>query len=525
MAAREPVEDTHDGASPGAQVAAAGAWGMGGRAVLLIGNCVAAPFTIRLLGPSAYGLWALLLTILGWGYYADAGMATASTKIGADCVAHGDDQAEVAVVWTALGLTSVITTAVVVVLALGAPFLLSHLMHVHTSLLSSAVVALRVTCAVLLVQAIAGVLNTPPLIRLQLRRYTMVTTTANLVTVAGVPIALAIFSGGVLTASTVLLASAFVTVLGVIRLAIAFQPAVRHPRFNKQVMRQLLSYGGATTIGGLATIPLTSAERFFLASNHSTSTVAYFAVAVTLATTIQVIPEQMLVPLVPGMATLAASGRLAELKSVYRQALAGMFLVLTPVAILLALVAHPFLSLWAGPLYGLHSTGPFLVAIIGVWFNAFAWVPISYLQSSGRPKLFAYLEMAEIPFYLAGAWFFTERFGAMGAAIVWSARFGLDAIMLSFIVWRIGGLPAIPLSNRRFRSLFAPAVLGGASALAATVSHGLVLRISCAGALGAAYTVVAWQLVLSRGERDALIRMLVAIVRPGPRPRHARRAV
>jgi O-antigen/teichoic acid export membrane protein len=524
MVGREPSDDTHDRAT-GAQVATAGAWGMGGRAVLLIGNCVAAPFTIRLLGPSAYGLWALLLTILGWGYYADAGMGTASTKIGAECVAHGDDQGEVAVVWTALALTSVIATAVAVALALGAPFLLAHLVHVHASLLRSAVVALRVTCAVLLVQAIAGVLNTPPLIRLQLRRYTMVTTTANFVAVAGIPIALAIFSGGVLTASTVLLASALVTVFGVIRLALAFQPAVRHPRFTKQAMRQLLAYGGATTIGGLATIPLTSAERFFLASNHSTSTVAYFAVAATLATTIQVLPEQLLTPLVPAMATLAASGRLAGLRSVYRQALAGLFLVLTPVAILLALVAQPFLTLWAGPLYGLHSTGPFLVALIGAWFNAFAWVPISYLQSSGRPKLFAYLEMAELPFYLTGAWFFTERYGAMGAAVVWSARFGLDAIMLSVIVWRIGGLPAIPLSERRFRALLAPAVLGAASALAATCCHGLLLRISCAGVLGAAYTVVAWQFVLSRGERDAVIRMVIAMLRPGRRPRHALRKV
>ena len=524
MAATEPLDDRRESASPGAQVAAAGAWGMGGRAILLIGNFVATPFTIRLLGPPAYGLWALLQTILGWGFYADAGMGTASTKLGAGCYARRDDKGEGSVVWTALGLTSVITTTVAVALAVGAPYLLVHLVHVHTRLLSSAIVALRVTCAILLLQAVAGILNTPPLIRLQLRRYTMVTTTANLVAIAGVPIALAIFAGGVLTASTVLLASSFVTVFGVLRLAISYQPAVRHPSFDKRVMRQLLSYGGATTIGGLATIPLTSAERFFLAANHSTSTVAYFAVAATLATTIQVLPEQLSAPLVPAMATLEASGRMAELRALYHQALAAMFLVLTPVAILLALVAHPFLSLWAGALYGLHSTGPFLLALLGVWLNSFSWVPFSYLQASGRPRLFAYIEIAELPFYLVGAWFLTARFGAMGAAIVWSARFGIDVILLLFVVGRKAGFPMVPLSDRRIRSVCAPALLGIVSAAVAVVSHGLVIRVLCAGVLGAVYCIAAWRLVLSRNERASVLGMTIDRLRGSPRPRHARRS-
>lgn len=78
----EPVSVTLT--SSAAQVAAAGVWGLGGRVVTLIVALVATPFVIRLLGPSRYGLWALLQTSLTWAALADVGMGTASTKFGAE---------------------------------------------------------------------------------------------------------------------------------------------------------------------------------------------------------------------------------------------------------------------------------------------------------------------------------------------------------------------------------------------------------------------------------------------------------
>jgi hypothetical protein len=64
-------------------------------------------------------------------------------------------------------------------------------------------------------------------------------------------------------------------------LAVRLQPALVHPRFDRAVFRRLLSYGGALTVAGLALVPLTTAQRFFLAHNHSTTAVAYLGVAGT----------------------------------------------------------------------------------------------------------------------------------------------------------------------------------------------------------------------------------------------------
>ncbi|HXW79540.1 MAG TPA: oligosaccharide flippase family protein, partial [Acidimicrobiales bacterium] len=301
------------------------------------------------------------------------------------------------------------------------------------------------------------------------------------------------------------------------------QPVMTRPRFDREILRKLLRYGGALTISGLAAIPLSTAERFFLARNHSTAEVAYYAVAATLATTLIVLPEQLVGPLRPGLTRLQAQGRTEEHRALYKKSLAGLFLLITPGAILLAFVAHPFLSVWAGPQYGLHSTGPFLVVIAGVWLNCLAYVPYSYLLSSGRTKVIAYIQAAEVLPYIGGAWVLTAHFGAMGAALVWSATYAVDAVVFLVVVWRVARLPFSPLSAQRLRSTAAPVALGCVAAIMATVSHGLISRIVFALLLGLIYALCVWRFVLTGRERSSLQDLVGEITRRrrAPQPEHA----
>ena len=291
------------------------------------------------------------------------------------------------------------------------------------------------------------------------------------------------------------------------------------------ILRQLVGYGGALTVSSLAVIPLSTAERFFLADNHSTVVVAYYAVAATLATTLNVLPGVLVGPLLPGLTRLEAQGRLGEHRNLYKKGLSALFLVLTPAAIILAFLAHPFLSLWAGPEYGLHSTGPFLVLVAGVWVNCLAWVPYTYLLSSGHTKILAYVNIAELVPFLVGAWLLTAKFGATGAALVVSAGSAADSVVFFAIVRHVAQLPFSPLSERRFRSIAAPVALGCAAAVAATVGHGLAIRLGWATALSGVYAVAVWRLVLTANEREGLLSLIAEVVRRGPSLGHGGRAM
>jgi O-antigen/teichoic acid export membrane protein len=487
-----------------AQVAASGAWGFGGRTVLLVANLFATPFLIRLLGPASYGLWTLLLVATAWASTADLGMGTASTKFGAGYYERGDPRGESSVVWTALGLIVVTTGCVATALGLVAHPVLTGLLHDETALVNAGTVALRIGCAIFVLQSVAGIVNTPQVVRLRWRQWTVVTTVINLLGTVGAPVALAVFGGGITTVAVVNLGASGLMVAGNLVLAVRLQPALLHPRLDRAVLRKLLSYGGALTVTGVVLVPLSAAERFFLAHNHSTTAVAYFAVAVTVATTLQVLPQQLTGPLLPGLARLEASGRLQDLRALYSKGLSGLFLLITPAAVLLAFVAGPFLSLWAGPQYGAHSTAPFLVVIAGVWFDCLACMPISYLLSSGRTKLIAYIRVAELVPYLLAAWILTERFGVMGAAFVWSAGCVIDSVLLFEVARRVASLPCLPLSDRRLRSLAGPLLLGGAAVLLVHFTSGLTARLGWAAALALAYTAAVWWLVLTGRERRGI---------------------
>lgn len=504
LPADERTTPSQSASVTGAQVAAAGAWGFTGRAVLLLANLCATPFLIRLLGPAEFGLWTLLLLVTAWAGHADLGMGIASTKFGAGYYARGDARGESSVVWTALGLIAVTVGGLATTLALAARPILVGLLHVEGGLAAAGTTALRIGCAILVFQSVAAIVNTPPVVRLRWRQLTVVTTSVNLLGTIAAPITLAVFGGGVTIVAAVNLAVSILLVAGNLALAVRLQPGLLHPRLDTVVLRKLLAYGGALTLAGLAIVPLTTAERFFLAHNHSTTAVAYLAVAGNLATTLQVLPEQLTAPFLPGLARLEAASQLQELRALYRKGLSGLFLLLTPAAVLLAFVARPFLSLWAGPQYGAHSTAPFLVLVAGVWFDCLAWMPMSYLLSSGRTKMIAFIRAAEVGPYLVAAWVCTGHFGVMGAAVVWAAGCALDSVLLFGAARWVARLPFVPLSDRRLRSLAGPVALAAAALLLAQVTSGLAARLAWAAALALAYGAAAWHLILTGQERRGI---------------------
>lgn len=507
--------DPADPAAPGgggdrsvsAQVARAGSWGLAGRSVLLLANFFATPFTIRLLGPAAYGLWALIQAVLMWATLAEGGMGVATTKYGSECYGRGDDAGEATIVWSALSFVLLATSAAAVAFSLGAHFLLG-LLHVQGALLGAGVWALRISCAGFVVGALGASVNTAQQVRLRWRQYTILSTAANLVGGLGVPIAIFIFSGGVVTAAAVGLSAQVILLVGLAWDGMRIQPALKHPRIDRKTLRTLVSYGGVLTLANFVGIPLMTGERFFLAADAPTTAVAYYAVAATVATTLAVIPEQLTAPLIPALSRLESQGKKDEHRALYQKSLSGVLLVATPATLLLAFIARPFLALWAGPAYATHGTILLLVLLGGAWANTVAWVPASYLRSAAKIKPLAWLQVAELGPYLAAAWVLTAKWGALGAAIAWSARLVLDSVARFVIVRRLAGLPWQPLPRRRARSLAASALLAAACIGATAISESLAARAGIAALLVVAYGTAVWSFVLTDKERRGLVALI-----------------
>src|SRR5436305_14470406 len=76
-------------------VARGALWALGGQVAVLVATLVATPFVIRHLGPSEYGLWALLQSSLLILTLGDFGMGVTSTRFASERHAHDDALGEV----------------------------------------------------------------------------------------------------------------------------------------------------------------------------------------------------------------------------------------------------------------------------------------------------------------------------------------------------------------------------------------------------------------------------------------------
>jgi hypothetical protein len=66
----------------------------------------------------------------------------------------------------------------------------------------------------------------------------------------------------------------------------------------------------------------------------------------------------------------------------------------------------------------------------GFWANAFATVPYSWMQGTGRPDLVTKVLLIQIPPYLALLYFGMKEFGLIGCAAVFAIRCSVDFLMM-----------------------------------------------------------------------------------------------
>lgn len=494
----------HDGYEVVAgSVARSGLWSVFGQGASLVAALIATPFTIRLLGPARYGFLSLVQSVQGWVGLADVGMAMASTRVAGESRAQGNDAGEADTTWTAVAITTGVTLVVAIALAAAAPVVVKSILHVHGSLVGPGELAVRLVAIVCVTSVLAGTLNTPLVVRLRWRDLTLISAISSLGAIIVVPLALAAFGGGVVTPQLVSVCLGIINVVVLILVTVRLAPLMRRPRLSRPAARRLLRYGSALTIAGLANLPLNTADRLLLAHYRSTTTIAYYVVAWRLATLLTVVPMAVSQPLFSGFIKLQGSGQLDAMRALYRQALQGLFLLLTPSMLLLAFIAQPFLRLWAGRVYGVHSTDLFYIMVVGVWFDAAGWLP-AYFLSLDHMKQFAMLRVIEVVPYVVVTAVLTSRFGPVGTAVAWAGRLTFDATTLFILARRFGGVSISPLSTNRVRSASFPLALGLVLLVLTTMTASLPARLGYGIISALIYAALMWRLGLTQRERDGL---------------------
>ena len=410
-------------------------WNLAGTLVPLLIGLVAIPFLLRSLGIERFGMLSLIWMLTGYFGLLDLGLGRALTKLVAEQAEHVHPDELSRLIWTGLALMSVFGAAGAVVLALTAESVVRGLLHVPEALETEAIGAtwfLALSLPVTVVSTgLRGVLEglhlfkLVNLIRLPLGALTFLA-----------PLAVTVFTPDLAVVSA--------SLVGVRLLALAMHaiacvrtlPALaRAMRPDRTLCRRLLSFGGWLTASNVVSPLMTYLDRFVIGSLLSLTAVAYYATPYEIVTKLWYVPFSLIGVLFPAFSSSIAQRR-PESAVLMVRSIAAVFAILFPAVVFAVAFAREGLGLWLGEDFASHSFTVLQWLAAGVLINSMALVSITFVLGAGRSDWVAKLHVAELPLYLFGLWWMLDAAGIVGAAIAWTIRVTVDALVLLWMAHR-----------------------------------------------------------------------------------------
>lgn len=219
-------------------------------------------------------------------------------------------------------------------------------------------------------------------------------------------------------------------------LAYRHVPLSPRPCFDFKQIRSLLHYGGWITVTGLVGPLLTVFDRFIIGAQVGMVAVTAYTVPYNLVMRSTMLPSSLQTALFPrfAMQEPADAGALATRTIVTIGAL------MTPIVVLGLLLLKPFMIFWVGTGLAERAAPVGQILLVGIWVNALAGIPYTYLQSRGRPDLPAKFHVLELIPYIAILWLLIELIGIAGAAWAWDLRVLADTMLLFWAAKTTSGL-------------------------------------------------------------------------------------
>lgn len=489
-----------------------------GQVIPLLVGLATIPYVVRGLGSEGFGILSIAWVLLGYFSLFDLGLGRATTKFVAEALGRGELDRLPGLVWTSLGTQLIFGVVGSLVLGAFVPVLVDRILKISPSFVHETKLSFWLLAAslpiVLATTTLRSILEAAQ--RFDLVNYVRIPANSSVFLLPAFALAMGLHLPGMIL---LLMLSRLAVTLTLLFLCLRVFPILGWSLGMKAaLLRPLLSYGGWVTISNIVNPLLVYADRFMIGSLLSVAQLGYYTAPFEGVTRLWLVPSSVATTLFPAFSTLAGSGTRSRIESIYSRSVKYMLLILGPPVLLIMAFARDILEAWLGADFALKGTLVLQILAVGVLANSFAYVPFSLLQGLGRPDVVAKLMLWELPFYLGVAYLFITRYGIKGAAIAWSVRVGLEALLLMGLVWKVLGVPLRGLvDNGVLRGVTAFLALAGVVVLRPFVSgDSWVARLAfCALSIGV-FAWAVWRHILDDTDRGRLLAIAGPILpKPG----------
>ncbi|HYG46990.1 MAG TPA: flippase [Allosphingosinicella sp.] len=423
---------------------------------------VTIPLYLRVVGAERYGLLSICWLLLGYFGLFDFGISRAvSQKIAS--LRNESDEARSDTFWTGLTLTLVLAALAIPLTFPLADLALSFIDVPAGQLHREVSRAVPWLAAVLPVALLGALLNGVLAGRERFGTLNLIEGTGN-VLFSVVPLSLAFAFGPELWLLLAGSLAARLVSLSLLAIACARAVPVGRPRFRRELVGQLAGYGGWVSVTSIVGPLLALWDRFAIGAVLGPRAVAIYVIPFSLAYRLVLVPTALTSALFPRFAVASDE----ELERLSLTALTAVSVVMTPIILASILGAGPFFNLWLGREIGRPAAEIACIFLPAIWANSLALVAVSILQGQGKPKYVALAHLGQAIPYAGLLYLGLTQFGLNGAAMAWSLRVAVDALLL---MW----LARAPLA-RLGPLLFPAALIVAASAAALLLPPDSVAR-------------------------------------------------
>jgi O-antigen/teichoic acid export membrane protein len=284
-------------------------------------------------------------------------------------------------------------------------------------------------------------------------------------------------------------------------------PALRTSRSgDRNVIRTLLVYGGWVTVSNAVSPLMTYLDRFFIGAMISMTAVGYYTAPYEAINRATVFPSSLTATIFPAFSSLDASRTGQRVEELWVRSLKSLLLALGPILLLVIFFAGEILNLWLGPEFAAQGTFVLQVLAAGVLINSLAFVPLGLLHGLGRPDLSAKFHLLELPLYIGALVYLLPRMGIGGAAVAYTARASVDAVLhYGAVLWlRLVSTQSL-IGNGLLKSMAVISTFGVLLGLPWLVGESAGVRSVLAGIAMLAFGFVTWRYLLDNRDRNLLI--------------------
>jgi O-antigen/teichoic acid export membrane protein len=479
---------------------------LAGQTISLLVAVPTIPYLVHGLGAERFGILSLAWALLGYFGLFDLGLGRATTKFVAGCLGSGETRRLAALVWTSLGSQALLGVIGAVVAALATPMLVHRALKISPAFVGETETSFYILAAslplVLAANACRGVLEAGQ--HFDWINWVRVPANAALFLLP----ALAVLGGATLPVIVGLLVLARLgSGLAYLLFCLKFYPVLRdHWSFDLALCKPLLAYGGWITVSNSIGPLLSYLDRLAIGSMISMVAVGYYTAPSEAINRLSVIPSSLSTTIFPAFSSLQAAQSRARLEELCVRSLKALLLTVGPITLLVILSAHEILRLWLGPDFAARGTAVLQILAVGALLNSLAFVPFGLLQALGRPDLTAKFHLLELPVYLLLLWFLLQHMGITGAALSWTIRIFLDAILLFAATVRHNWVPLRSLTgNRLLETAAVLLILGMALTLPWLVLGSLWAKSMVAGFVMTAFGATSWKYLLDTRDRNMVL--------------------